>query len=435
MASGVGRRLISKLELFDMSNHSKALVKLESWAYNSPEIKYHGNSIDIGLMAEALIYYDQILVNITNQPQLAEFINWFVKQKKYNDLLSLFEDETLKLYDYSFATAAFFDPRSNSYTLANMQDPLQGEPNTFEQRFLYHESLDQCFKNATERKKLYKAVRGRVIEVKAKDFGLAIENAKEDFADPKRNELLLQSLVDEVYPRLGLGTPPKIEAKVEAADGKNIVTYNIDFDKLKYLLGTNLNFHKGTPLTGIAHCNRLIWSAVQERCDLYLGSPMASLVGDKLYEINSKKIKLKENIEQLHEEVEFPDIRKLVNEGRIGLSEILHIRKKARRFRDWLQNESDRDRNAIIAYHMETAKEAGIISFGRKSLRMFGILGVPFITAYVAQSHPNTDIASSVVGAGAAYILDAASKLGEDWKPVVFGNWVSERIKKLIGDE
>ena len=89
-----------------VSNHSRALVPLESWSYNSPEIRREGNSIDIGLMAEALIYYGQVLVNIATQPQLAELINWFVTKNKYSDLISLFNDEIIKLYHYGFITMA-----------------------------------------------------------------------------------------------------------------------------------------------------------------------------------------------------------------------------------------------------------------------------------------------------------------------------------------
>ncbi|MDP1715235.1 MAG: hypothetical protein Q8L41_10880 [Anaerolineales bacterium] len=415
-----------------MSNHSKTLVPLESWSYNSPEIRYRGNSVDIGLMAEALIYYDQVFLNITNQPQLAEFINWFVAQKKYADLLALFRDETIKLYDYSFATAAFLDAASNSYMIMNMQDPIQEKPNTFEQRFLYHESLNSCFRNSRDRIKLYKALRGKVVEIKAKDFGHSIENARQDYLDPRRSALLLQALVDEAYPSLGLGTPPTVTATIETLPGFNRTIYNIDFENIKRLLGVNLNFHGGTPLTGIAHCNRLIWSAAQEKCDLYLGNPMANLVGDKLYESRLKNTKIKENIGQLNQEVEFPNIRKLVNEGKLDLSEILKIRKKAKRFRDWLQSESDRDRNTIIAYHNEVAKEAGIVSLGRKTLRMFGILGIPLAEAFIAKAYPETVLMTGSISAGAVYLIDVASKIGEDWKPVVFGNWVRDRIEKVL---
>ncbi len=209
-----------------MSNHSKALVPLESWSYNSPEIRHQGKSLDIGLLAEALIYYDQILLQITNQPQFAEFLHWFISQNKYQEFLSLFNDETIKLYDYSFSTSAIKDERTNSYIIMNIQDQVQERHNTFEQRFLYHESLKPLFKNHRERKKLYKVLRDKVIEVKAKDFSNSIENARLDFLDPRRNTLLIQSFLDDIYPALDLGIPPVVAAKIENLPNGKRITYN-----------------------------------------------------------------------------------------------------------------------------------------------------------------------------------------------------------------
>lgn len=417
-----------------MSKHSKTLIPLESWSYHSPEIRHQGKSLDIGLLAEALIYYDKVLLQITNQLQFAEFLNWFILQGKYPELLSLLQDETIKLYDYSFFTSAIKDERTNSYIIMNVQDPVQEQPNTFERRFLYHESLNSCFKNHRERKKLYKVLRDKVIEVKAKDFSDSIDNARLDYLDPRRNALLVQSFLDDIYPSLNLGTPPVVTAKTENLPNGNRITYNLNFDQLSKLLGRDLNFNQGTPLTAIAHCNRLIWSAAQEKCDLYLGNPMASLVGDKLYESHLRNTKTREIIGELNQEVEFPNIRELVNKGKLDWKEILRIRKEAKRFRNWLQTESERDRNAIIAYHNEVAKELGIVKFGRKSLRLFGILGIPMTEAYVNQTYPGVEPAIVAAGAsvGLAFVLNVASKIGEDWKPVVFGNWAKDGIEKVL---
>ena len=60
-----------------MTNHKSVLVPLEAWTYSSLGLKIAGKSIDIGLFAEALLYYDCVIVNPTNQPQFAEFIRWF----------------------------------------------------------------------------------------------------------------------------------------------------------------------------------------------------------------------------------------------------------------------------------------------------------------------------------------------------------------------
>lgn len=420
-----------------MSDHSKALVPLESWCYHSPEMRHKGASIDIGLMAEALIYYDQVLINIPSQPQLAEFLCWFIEQGKYADLLALFNDQTLIIYHYAFVTSAI-KTLDDSYILVNLQDSIQEtNPNSFEQQFLYHPIINDCFKHARDRSKLYKALRDKVIEVKASSFDQAVENAKLDFQNPQRNSLLIQALLDEIYPMLGLGKPPDVNAKISQSTGKYQVTWNVNFIQISEALGKDLNFHLGTPLAGVGVCNRLLWSAANANCDLYLGKPMSGLVGDKLYETAYEVIKSKEIVEQLIDEVEFPDIRTLVNTGKITFDDILMIRKKASRFRKWLQEEGERDRNAIIAYHNEIAKETGLIKFGRKTLRLFGLLLGPGTGTFIGGKIGSIEgvVLGTTVGAGIKYLFDLGSKLGEDWKPVIFGNWLKERIEKILEEK
>lgn len=123
-----------------MTDHKKVIVPLESWCYASPHLRFNGRSIDIGLFAEALIYYDTVFVNLTNQLQFAEFLQWFERQNRLSDLMSLIEDGTIKIYDYSFATTAIL--KDDSYTIWNVQDEMQAKPGTFEQRYLYHPSVE-----------------------------------------------------------------------------------------------------------------------------------------------------------------------------------------------------------------------------------------------------------------------------------------------------
>jgi hypothetical protein len=37
--------------------------------------------------------------------------------------------------------------------------------------------------------------------------------------------------------------------------------------------------------------------------------------------------------------------------------------------------------------------------------------------------------------AGLALVLDVASKIGQDWQPVVFGKWMKDRIEYLLADQ
>ena len=404
------------------------LVPLEAWVYNSPDLLLMNKQIDLGLFSEALLYYDRIIINFGNPQQFAFFIEWFVVNNLYKELLELFDNEVLTIYDYAFMTTVI--QNEGRYSLWNIQDPIQELPNTFHRRYLYHEVIEKVLRKSKDRIKLYNTLENRVIEIKASEFGSSIENAKHDYFNTRRSALLLQSIVDEVYPLVGVSKIPTIKTTV-TANGDNITTtYNIPFEEISQLIGNNNNFHPGIPLIGAAHCNRLIWSASKLNCDLFLGRPMSGIVGDKLLECGNTLSKSIDIIHQLQDEVEFPDIRVLVNSGVLELKDILYIRSKAKKFRTWLQEEGERDRNAIIAYHNEISKEVGLIKYGRKTLRLFGFFGGPIGGAYVGSTvaGPTGAVVGAAAGAGLEYITDISSKIGEGWRPVVFGNWLKDRI-------
>jgi len=420
-----------------MSDHTTAFVPMETWCYNSPEIRDGGESIDIGLLAEALIYYECVIANVTNQPQFGDLLKWFIRQDRFSDFLALIRDGTIKIYEYAFATTAI--AKAGSYSIWNIQDPIQAMPDTFEQRFLYHEAVQSCLQKSRHRSSLYNALRGKIIEVKADEFGGAVENAKIDNQNPHRNKIILQAFVDELYKVRKIGRPPEINVQVTTSPDRtqHRITWNINFDELSRIAGKSLNFHMGTPLTASAISNRFLLSAAKLDCDLYLGQPMSILVGDKLYESSQYLEKKQDIIQDLKAKVEFPDIRKLVNDGKMGLDDILKFRKKAGRFRQWLQQEPERDRDAIIAYHHEVSKEIGIVTVSRRVLNLFGVLGSGALGATVGSviSGPPGAALGGAAGSAMGYLFDVASHLGEKWKPVVFGNWFKNRIAKIIAEK
>lgn len=416
-----------------MSDHTSALVPIRTWSYMSPELCRNGKPIDIGLFAEALIYYDRVLVALPDRWAFAPFISWFIEQGRYGDLITLLNDGTINLYYYSFFASAVED-KHGDFSIWSLQEDRAGAFPTFEADCLGTANLRHILPHTSQRAKLYKAIRGKVIEAKADDFGPAIRNARKDFRDPERCTLLVQAFLDEVYPMLGLRKPPVVESRFVEQPGKMRIGWNVNFEQIGQKLGKNIGFTRGTPLSAAARCNRLLWSAAQLGCDLYLHSPMSTLVGDKLYESSERLNCSKEIVEQLEAEVEFPDIRQLVNGGQIGLREVLELRQKGRRFREWLQDESDRDRNAIIAYHVEVLQESNWTRAGRKALGLFGILSSTAVATAIGGHIAG--IPGAVVGTlaetGLLYVFDVASKLNEDWRPVVFGNWARDRISKKL---
>ena len=69
---------------------------------------------------------------------------------------------------------------------------------------------------------------------------------------------------------------------------------------------------------------------------------------------------------------------------------------------------------------------------------MFGSIGAPVLGAAAGATIAgnNGAIIGAVVGAsvseGMKFIIDLASKMNEDWRPVVFGNWMQDRISKIL---
>jgi len=414
-----------------MSDHSRAFVPIETWVFNAPELASRGISVDVGQLAESLIYYDQVLFNVSNQPQFARVLQWFNDQGKLDTLLSLVTSGDVQFYEYSFVTAPLYDPTIDKYHLVSIQDEEQAKPDSFEKRFLYHRDIEAVIPKGRARQRLYQAFRGRVIEAKADAFGDYINEARRDFSDPERTALIVQAFVDEIYAIHGRGRPPRVESTVKAnPDGGHTVTVNVDFDVLARLAGEKLDWEKGKSLAGGATSCKFLQSAATLGCDLYLAQPMARLVGDKLYESVRAVKKPGEIIQTLQQTVEFPNVRSLVNDGRLSIDDVLHIRSRSIRFRRWLQSEADRNRDALIAYHNEVAKESGLVSFGRKALNLFGFVGGAAVGAALGEG-PLGAATGAAIGGGASWLADLGSKVGAPWRPIAFGNWLRDRIAEL----
>ena len=216
--------------------------------------------VDIGLLAEALLYYDSVLANVNTQPQFAQLLRWFIDQHRFADLLGLIRDGVIQLYEFSFASSAGYDTRTGTYVLVNIQDELQAKPDSFMERFVDHSAVKAVLPDQHHLDQLRKALDGKVIEAKADDFGNPIENARVDYRDPRRNAVVVQAFVDDLYKLREKGRAPEIRARVEETvpNKRHLLHFNIAFSELTELAGPELNFHMGTPLVAGAVSNRLI---------------------------------------------------------------------------------------------------------------------------------------------------------------------------------
>ena len=452
-----------------MSDHSLAFVPLASGYFQSPELFARGRTVDTGLLAEALIFYDRVLIHVDNPHQFADLVSWLTQQGlKRSALLKLLTDGSIQIYNYAFTTNPYVEP-SNGFIkgLYNLQDQVMVKPRSFAKRFLEFEQLRTCFSTLKQYQSFCDAAAEKVIEVKADDIGdQGVMNAWRDFLNPERNALISRKLIGEMYGIKRRGKPPRVRVAVNSirtgadfedllrrfSSGKGPIlvrspgeiggslhelTWNLDLTSLPGLEGDRIVFGATLPLSAAAMANKYIWSASDLKCDLYLPRSVDSIVGDKLFEANQAisrtQTKTRTFIRRLELKAAFPDIRRHVNLDKIDFDQVLRFRRnpKTKKFRHFLNAEADVDRDALVAYLDESVRASG---FTRVRKRVLPLLSAGAgLTSVVggAMGSAKTEVAGGI----ASFLIGVGASLGTEWTPKVFGDWYGREITKLLKAE
>jgi hypothetical protein len=429
------------------TDHGLALVPLGSGYHQSTDVLARRRSVDTGLLAEALIYYDRILISVDNSTRFAELVGLLIEQGlPAAELIGLFRDGVIQVCNFAFTTNPYMEFRESGAVHVHQLVNLTHQQSAFT-HFLSSEKLRSCFSTANQFKEFVRAAEARALEITVEDIGShAIDNAWRDFLDPERNALIAQQLVNEVYRINRLGKPPKVRVEITPSGDGHEVRWNIPLHLLPAVdMETNIAAAATLPLSIAAEANKYLWTARRAKCDLFLTKPVSMAVGDKLFEITREESdpgKIERVIDELEIRVEFPDVRRYVNDDRIDFDRALGIRKKASRFRKWLQSEAEHDRDAIIAYHSEIAKQSGFGGMGRRALRLFGFVGGTVMGATIGH-----DVSHGALGGvaghlaqrglekGVDFLFDLGANVGVDWKPICFGDWYKTKIKSLLDKE
>lgn len=412
------------------NDHKRVLVPIETWEFNSPYLKFSGRNADIGLFAEAFIYYEKVFVYVNTVKEFEEFIEFFAKANKVDQLIELINNKIINFFYYSFMSTAINN--QGVFSIWNMQFNKENSQSDFIRLVVNKSNLPISSKR---RQKLWQAIVSNLIDEESTDYQSPVLDAKKAMKDNKKCAILIQTYIDNLYKNLELGPPPEVNCQImdTAADRWNIKT-NLNFGDLNKLASNKLGFRPEMPLIGEVQSNRLIWTGLKYGFDLSLGDVMSQVVGNKLYEAEEKMDKTKVTLDNLKSKVEFPDIRKLVNEDTISVEDIFNIRIHADKFRNWLQQEGERDRDAIIAYHNEVSKSSGITKKISGTLKIFGKLTQLAPAAYPLATK-DLSLASNLAVSGAGLVtaefLDRiANSMNKEWRPVVFGEWLKEEVKK-----
>lgn len=404
---------------------SATLVPLEVWHYNSPELLRAGRAIDVGLIAEALIFYDRVYFAFTNEEQFARLVAWFHASGMTETLISLLDDGTLVPHFYAFSSAAI--DMGGVWNIGSIQDEPAAAGPVLQTRILESQRVAGLIRKASVRERLVAAASKHGIEAKASDYGPAVAEARADYQDAERGAFLMQILVDELYQELGFLKSPVITATVSERNGLRNITWNQNFAKLFARLGPTLPFTPGVPLSGAASCSKVLWSAARLDVDLYVGAPLSEYVRAKVHAGN-RAAKAQAIVEEIVVRAQFPDVRALVIRGVIGPEEVLALRSRAKRFRAWLSTEKHLDRDAVLAYLGQLSSEAGWRKDLGKVIGAIGLVGGAVVGA--ATAGPLGAVGGALVGSGSQYVLQLAERIAGGWSPVVFGNTARAHIER-----
>lgn len=114
-----------------MNDHQTALVPLWAWCFSAPDLADRGQRTDVGLLADALLYYDRVALVV---PDFAGLLAWLTEHAVLSDFFALVREGTILIYDYAFFTAASYAGQGESaFSVLNFQDPVMERQGTFEE--------------------------------------------------------------------------------------------------------------------------------------------------------------------------------------------------------------------------------------------------------------------------------------------------------------
>ena len=187
-------------------------MPIETWSYCSPELRAENQAIDVGLFAEAIIYYETVGVIISNQTDFSEFCRWFIENGTFDELIELLENGSLLFYEYAFITAEALITTTGCYDVFHLVDGQQDLPNSFERRYLNDKQVVDVIPDRRQRERLFKSVAINLIEIKASQVGRKIlDDGTKEILTPSRSAVIVQAFVDHVYQFRGLNNPPDVQ--------------------------------------------------------------------------------------------------------------------------------------------------------------------------------------------------------------------------------
>jgi hypothetical protein len=419
--------------------HSAALVPLSVWTYCAPLLRRVGVKVNVGAVAEALIYFDQVFLQVSQASELDALIEWFARSNALPELTALIRSGDLKIYHYAFHTTVIENRETGILECWNLQGQDQASNGFSFVPLVLEQSTRLRALTEPIRSELTTAIEQAVTEVHADAFGRGdrLQRIFEQASTPRTAALVVQHFLDEVRP-LVPDLPLRVDASVTERRGARTIRWNVDLDAVGKALGPEIGFSKHSPYNGVLYAGRLVWSSSETGLDLLLPPPLSGIAGDVLVELEHDPARrISGIVDSLVEEVDFPNVGLHVNQMQLTVQDVLRLRAAAKRFRSWLQDEAEKDRSAGLAFLEEGSAAAGMRG-AKTTLNIFGVLAAAVVGGTVAPVVANVtglegaaaaSTAATLIRTGWSSIVDSLSRT---WKPVVFGKWARNHVDEAV---
>ncbi len=412
----------------------RVFVPIESHLFASPEKKMRGECSDVGLLAEALVLFDQVDMNITSAQNLADVLRGFLRSfDSIDPFLDLIEAGAIRVHYFDFISAPIEKEGVLSYWNIQDEGAEKSHRNSFQRKIFYTSTIENLLPKARHRNRLYDVVMRSALIDGSEDYTKAIEAAREAAKSYEDIEFSLNAFKDSLPQEKKRLFPDKITVTAEYDEKKKLTRhhYNLNLDSLRPHL-PNLNCGKHITGVGLVQTHRILYASRLHGFDTYLPSPLSVIVFSKMDSFCDKGRQFSKTTVDLQEKACFPDIRGSFNEGSINWKDVLVIRGKATRFQEWFSIYGGKSEIAQATYGKEYRTSTGLTSYREK---IFSIATYASVTTGAGLGASiggaRGAVAGALVGGSAAFAKDLLKASDEEgWQPRFFGNWIHKRPRQ-----
>jgi hypothetical protein len=393
---------------------------------------------DFGLLIEALVFYDRVYLNGPRADAFASLCRRLAGDGDVDDFLTLLRDGEIVMLDHDHYTCIQVEHEGSTAAKAmNLRDPMAIAGQSFELRSLAAPGLDTVL-SGSQRVKLRRAVLKSLtlIRLDERQEDSLVLDATGDYADAEKVTIALGQLAESQ----GVQMPPGALANgIERVEGGFVrVSWTCDLKRLnreaQRELGVETEVLSATaPLGAFILRNRMLRAARVVGADIHTSHPIEQLVAQKLEEAGARNRSAESVVRDLMRRADFPDIRGEANLGLVRLSDALRFRKKAGAFRRWLHQERTQDRDAVLAYLGEFESDAGLRSIPKRLISL-SVAAAGSVVGAAVGGGVGAAVGSAIGGAAGAaaeqFLTEIKDGLVGDWKPVVFGSWLSREMTR-----